>query len=792
MLQKEKKTWKLPGSGDIYLITISTILAITIISYFILEYDLKIASLIIVSIIILNFLIRNYINDVICHRILHIAGLCGVFVTAYILFTLNRRIAYLPPNQNLFFIILGVLGIIGVSYSSPKLRMVYQKVLKFRIIDFILVIGFALIAVHPWFTNIPWGHDIEYHLFSMFSFQTGILEGNILPRWDTQYWLGNLRFHFYPWLSYYFGVFFLLLGFKPYQTIAGVFITTFVLSGISVYYTIHKLTQKRLASFVASIGYLYSGYHFIDMNYRVDLAESASFVFVPLVFLHFFRALNNKNQKDAFISGGYLTLLFFCHLLTAFVIVVTMFLCICLLIIRKVIVSIPQRKNLDKKTLFKTITSIFLSFGITFVTLIGLTLWWVFPALTQLGEINRAALFVSTYQIHTYQILQLLNFIRWFNRLSSPYMPLYIGFALFLFGNLGLLFTKEKISELFGIVFIISLIFTINTSFYPLFPGIEYIQFPWRFQIITAFSLSYFVGIFAQSVFDYLNNSHLKPFHDIAHFFPLIVVALLIADTWIMAGFPGVLLSDQTHTGRIDLSNKDFSRACDFFLQEYSEEEVFRVRDYTDNRFKLYTACLGKKILFTRGITSEWTPIKYSEYDKGNFVIEGYFNTKYAVINTGDQNKFINQGFILDKTFNSVSILRNPYFRPFVELVENPNSTTAKLLSGETKVIEYSSEKIEIKVNVLEDHDVFLVIKVAWFPDWKGWIDGTQKTVNCNEFGLIYLKCEPGEHIMTLRFMEDVIYGYIITISFIIIVSVVYILRKNTFKTITRKELNKE
>ncbi|MFX1518779.1 MAG: 6-pyruvoyl-tetrahydropterin synthase-related protein [Promethearchaeota archaeon] len=782
-MQKEKKILKLPSTGDIYLISISAILAITIILYFIYEYDLKFASFVIISIIIFNLLIRKYINAKIYHRIIPIAGLCGFIVIVYIIITLNRRIAYLPPNQSLFFIILGISGVIGVTYSLPKLRNVYQKILGIRIIDFILIISIALISVHPWFTNMPWGHDTEYHLSIVFFVQIGMSEGTIFPQWVTYYWMGGTIFQFYPWLSYSFSIPFFLAGLKPYQTIRGVFITTFILSGVSVYYTIHQLTLKRLASFISSISYLFSGYHFIDMNYRADLAECTSFVFVPLVFLHFFRALNNKNQKDAFISGFYCMILLFCHLLIAYVVVVTLFLCMSLWLIKEVMFKMIQRQNLPQTTSLKDIVSIPLSFGIMLVTLFGLAAWWLYPALTRLGEIDSAALFISSYQIHTYQILQLLNFVRWFERLSSPYMPLYIGLALFLFGNLGLLFSKEKISELFGLVFIISLIFTIDTSIYPLFPGIEYIQFPWRFQIITSFALSYFVGIFSQNAFEYLNKFHVKHFRQISHFFPLIIIALIIADTWILAGFPNALLNNQTYTGRIDLSNKDFSRACDFFLQEYSEGEIFRVRDYTDRRFKLYTMCLGKKILFTRGIAPEWTPVRYSVYKYGDFEIEGYFNTKYAVIDTFERNTFINKGFILENTFDSVSILRNPYFRPFIEIVENPNSTTTRLLSGGADILEFSSEKIKIGLKILEDSDVFLVIKVAWFPDWQGWIDGTKTKINCNKFGMIYLKCEPGEHILTLKFMEKVTYGYFITISFITIILLVYILRKSVYKS---------
>lgn len=708
----------------------------------------------------------------------------------YIILTIPSRVATFSPNILLYYVTILILVIEALLFSIPKIQNIFLKVLKSKKIDYLIILGFALLAVHPWFYNISWGHDTGHQLIATVSLQRGISDGSIFPRWDTYYWAGSAHFHFYSWIFYYLTMPFFLMGFKPYQTIMAAIIVVFILSGFSMYYMTFNLTKNRLSSAISGIAYLFSGYHFVVTNYRTAFAEASGFMISPLVFLYYIRALQHKSYSEAFKAGCALAVLLFVHNLSAFIVLLILSLYTIFRFITRFSYTLYFKEQPISHWL-KQNSPMFVLLVVVLGTLFGLTAWWLLPALIQMKYANQSALFSYPYTVHVYPFLRLFKIVAWKGMLASPGTPMYIGLALFLFGTIALFFEKNELRDIFGFVLLTSLFFVVDVSLYPLFPMIRYVQFPWRFLILTSLSLSFLVGDFSHKIFGTFKNMNthkLWKIHiPISYFMLVFVVGILITDTWVYAGFPGVLFSDDEHQGIVDLSNKEFDAISNYLLKEYEKEDLFRVRDYTGERFRFFATSLDKKIYFTIGSAPAWIPIYYAPYKSANPVIEGYFSTKYAVVNTSNLDDYSSNDFKTERVYENYSILRNIHFRPFIEFVENPNSTNAQLIAGEARIIEYSPDKIMCEVNISEklpkNSEVFIVLKVAWFPDWQVWIDGQEGDVGLNSYGLITLVCSPGKHTILLRFVEQIFQGNVITTVFITLTILVYIYLRMKKKT---------
>ena len=767
--------------ANIYLIIIGLFLSILLLTYYFLRFDTRIASFSLLALLIANFVAGKFLASQFSKKMPYLFLFCGIGCTGYIIVTTPFRVAAFSPDMLLYFVIILILVALALLFSISKMQNSFLKVIKSKNIDYLVMLGFALIAVHPWFYNISWGHDTGHQLIATVSLQRGISEGSIFPRWDTYYWAGSAHFHFYSWIFYYLTIPFFLMGLKPYQTIMASIIVVFILSGFSMYYMTFNLTKNRLSSIISGIAYLFSGYHFVATNYRTAFAEASGFMISPLVFLYYIRALQRKSYSEAFKAGFALAILLFVHNISAFIVILVLSLYTIFRFITRFCHSLYFKEQSISHWL-KQNSVIFVLLAIVYGTLLGLTAWWLLPALMQMKYVNQSALFSYPYTVHVYPFLRLFKIVEWKGMLASPGTPMYIGLALFLFGSIALFFEKNELRDIFGFVLVTSILFVVDVSLYPLFPMIRYVQFPWRFLILTSLSLSFLVGDFSHKVFIFFGKISIKKFTKmhtpLSYFSFVFIIGILIADTWIYAGFPGVLFSDSEHQGIVDLSNEEFDEISDYLLKEYEKGDIFRVRDYTGERFRFFATSLDKKIYFTIGSSPAWTPIYYAPYKSLNPATEGYFSTKYAVVNTSNMLDYSPSDFALEKSYNKFSILRNLHFRPFIEIVENPNDIDAQLQAGETRLIMYSPDKILLEVNVSEqlpmDSEVFIVLKIAWFPDWQGWLDDQEIEVGRNSYGLITLACGPGKHTILLKFVEQIFQGTIITILFITLTVLLY------------------
>ena len=156
-------------------------------------------------------------------------------------------------------------------------------------------------------TGLPLTHDGQDHVARIANFYQNLSEGNIVPRWA-----GNLNWGYghpileflYPLPSYLASLFH-FFGFTLVDAIKLVFGTSFVLSGLTMYFFIKELLRDDKAAFFASALYIIAPYRFVDLYVRGAIGEHVAFIFPPLIF--YFLSKLSKRYSLGYAVGGALS-----------------------------------------------------------------------------------------------------------------------------------------------------------------------------------------------------------------------------------------------------------------------------------------------------------------------------------------------------------------------------------------------------------------------------------------------------------------------------------------------------
>src|SRR5581483_3315585 len=158
--------------------------------------------------------------------------------------------------------------------------------------------------------------DLSTHIKFSMAFFKSLTEGDLLPRWAiTCGGYGCPHFIFLYILPYYFVSFFHFVGFSFISSVKLVLATSFISSGIAMYFFARELLESDSGVFAALL-YLFAPYHLVDLHFRNALGEVVSFVFVPLVFLFSYRIVKKPNVTNIFLNALCLLLLITSHEVT--------------------------------------------------------------------------------------------------------------------------------------------------------------------------------------------------------------------------------------------------------------------------------------------------------------------------------------------------------------------------------------------------------------------------------------------------------------------------------------------
>lgn len=287
-------------------------------------------------------------------------------------------------------------------------------------------------------------HDMHAPVYRLLELDTCLRDGVLFPRWfpDLYGGRGAPFFNYYSPFAYYVAWVFHFVGLGYINSIKATFLLSFVLSGVFMYLLARDKTGEYPAV-LAAVLYMYAPYHLYDVYVRGDLAESFSFVFLPLVLY----SLERGRVLMGTFSYAFLILT---HNVSA--LLFTGFLAVYIAIFRKELTL----KNV----------SLMMIFGLTLSAF-----YWI-PALFEKGMVNIENVLIFSPRE---------NFLGFYGIISK------LGIILLFLPLFAMVISKERRTRVLGIIFFSSIfLVTKYSSFLWSLPLVEYVQFPWRlFGIAT-------------------------------------------------------------------------------------------------------------------------------------------------------------------------------------------------------------------------------------------------------------------------------------------------------------------
>lgn len=166
--------------------------------------------------------------------------------------------------------------------------IMYFKFFAIKKINYLLIL--SLISILPVISIFRVGSyesgDLSLHVMRTISFYRILFVEHIFPRWTPEFNIGygDPHFLFSYFFPYLIGSSLHFIGFTFLDSIKILLGSSFILSGIAMYaWAKNELGEK--AGFVSALFYLFAPYHLVDLHFRVTIAETLSFVFLPFLLL---------------------------------------------------------------------------------------------------------------------------------------------------------------------------------------------------------------------------------------------------------------------------------------------------------------------------------------------------------------------------------------------------------------------------------------------------------------------------------------------------------------------------
>lgn len=362
-----------------------------------------------------------------------------------------------------------------------KLILNNKKLLSYLIILFVSV--FICIPLFSKYMDISRDDGIQHICRLIGNFNT-LKEGNLFPVIMSRFCNG----FGYSWNIFYSP----LTAFLPlvFKIFSASFVTclklfmffTMLLSGIFMYKLVYKISKSHKAGVISAVIYMCAPYHLTDLYNRIAIAELASFVFLPIVFIGMYDLFNKNTKQTYFIAIGAIGLILSHNVMAVY----TAIFCF--------IYLASNYKKLNNKNIIK---AILINVGII---LLCTSFYWM-PLLEHY--------FATSYEVFLPERmfknntligskLSLMDFL-----ITKPYnMNFHIGIPI-LFGLILAFLYRKKIKPRYKKTITIFLVFGLISVIMSskLFPfeylpsSLKMIQFAWRMMEFASFFLSIVCGI---------------------------------------------------------------------------------------------------------------------------------------------------------------------------------------------------------------------------------------------------------------------------------------------------------
>ncbi len=168
----------------------------------------------------------------------------------------------------------------------------------------LMAIAAAAFAVEIpfFFSGMPSGHDVEFHLYSWLEVLSQWKLGIIYPRWAAlaHFGYGEPRFIFYPPGSWTLGA--VISAIIPWTLAAGIYIwLVLAAAGVTMFLLARQWLDRRDATFAAVL-YAVNPYHLVIVYWRSAFAELLASSLLPLLLLLLLRADEKSRRMTVLLA----------------------------------------------------------------------------------------------------------------------------------------------------------------------------------------------------------------------------------------------------------------------------------------------------------------------------------------------------------------------------------------------------------------------------------------------------------------------------------------------------------
>lgn len=343
-------------------------------------------------------------------------------------------------------------------------------------------------------------HDGAHHLIRLFHFYNELARGQFPVRWasDLAFGFGYPVFNYFYPLLYYLGSLLHFLGFSFENSIKIILGTSTIFSALAVYWWLRG-HFNILPAFIASILYVYTPYRFSMMYVNGHFGALLELFIVPLILGLIQRILIKKNLKLLPLLSIFIAMYLTAHNFTA-------------LFFLPLIISYTFFLSIG---IFRQ--SQFLYLFLAGLIGVGLSAFFIFPALFELRFINLSFGNVYNYQDH-FPTLKQLIYSKWGYgysakgdlsgqsfQLGAAQQVSFLAVFFYLIHHLIFAKKEDKNNQKLAILMIgltlVSIFLMLEQSdfIWKNIPILQSIQFPWRLLAIPMTTIPFLAAWIIQN-----------------------------------------------------------------------------------------------------------------------------------------------------------------------------------------------------------------------------------------------------------------------------------------------------
>ena len=169
---------------------------------------------------------------------------------------------------------------------------------------YVIIILIALVLCAPLYTKgFINSHDGVYHFSRNYATNKAILSGQVPPLIVSNFCKGfgygwNI---FYPPLETYIsGLFSLFVSSLDAMKLT--IVVTMIISGISMFKLIKKVTDNKDMAFITAVVYISSTYFLSNIYCRMAVGEIISYMFLPILFYGLYDIFYDKGKENYYLT----------------------------------------------------------------------------------------------------------------------------------------------------------------------------------------------------------------------------------------------------------------------------------------------------------------------------------------------------------------------------------------------------------------------------------------------------------------------------------------------------------